>query len=141
MIKDICKDQFLLKQVGRPADVNNEDDVRLANDLLETLTAHADECVGMGANMIGKPVKIIAFQNQETNKYEVLFNPEIIKQEQKYEAEEGCLSLTGKRKAVRYKKIKVKFQDEKGTWKFKTYQAFTAQIVQHEIDHTNGIII
>ena len=91
--------------------------------------------------MIGIPKRIIAFLNQETKKYEVLFNPEIVKQEQKYEAEEGCLSLTGTRKTTRYKKIKVKFQDEKGTWKFKTYQDFTAQIVQHEIDHTNGIII
>ncbi|MBQ0014603.1 MAG: peptide deformylase [Oscillospiraceae bacterium] len=139
MVCDICKDQFLLKQVCREAMVS--EDTELANDLLDTLIAHADECVGMGANMIGKPVRIIAFLNQETDKYEVMFNPEIVKQEQKYETEEGCLSLVGKRPATRYKKIKVKYQDFKGVWKFKTYQDFTAQIIQHEIDHTNGILI
>ena len=111
----------------------------MAEDLLETLIAHKDGCVGMAANMIGVNKRIIAFDNE--GKYMVLFNPEIIKKSEPYEAEEGCLSLTGTRKTKRWKSIKVQYQNEKFETRFKTFTGFTAQIIQHEIDHCEGILI
>ena len=136
MVREIMKDIEFLSRPSRPA---TAEDLPIAEDLLETLTAHKEGCVGMAANMIGESVRIIAFDNE--GKYSVMFNPEIIKKSGPYEAEEGCLSLTGKRKAKRYQSIKVQYQNEKMETRFKTYTGWTAQIIQHEIDHLSGIII
>ena len=136
MIQEICKDVLFLARKSEPA---TPEDLPAAADLLETLEAHADGCVGMAANMIGVAKRIIAFDDEGT--YRVLFNPEIIKKSGPYEAEEGCLSLTGTRKAKRWQTIKVKYQDEQFRERFKTWTGWPAQIIQHEIDHCEGIII
>ena len=138
MIQPIMKDEFFLAQKSVPA-VNCEDDIQVARDLLETLEAHKDGCVGMAANMIGVAKRIIAFDNEGT--YMVMFNPEIIKTAQPYETEEGCLSLSGIRKTKRYRSIKVQYQNEDFAVRLKTFTGWTAQIIQHEIDHCNGILI
>ena len=138
MIRPIMKDESFLSQKSVPA-VNCEEDIQIAHDLLETLEAHKEGCVGMAANMIGVSKRIIAFDNEGT--YMVMFNPEIVKSSDRYEAEEGCLSLTGTRKTKRWKSIKVQYQDEQFQPRFKTFTGWTAQIIQHEIDHCNGIII
>ena len=132
------KDEFFLAQKSVPA-VNCEEDIQVARDLLETLEAHKEGCVGMAANMIGVSKRIIAFDNEGS--YMVMFNPEIVKYSDRYEAEEGCLSLTGTRKTKRWKSIKVQYQNEQFQTRFKTFTGWTAQIIQHEIDHCNGIII
>ena len=136
MIREICRDETFLTQKAEPA---TADDVGVAEDLLKTLIAHKDGCVGMAANMIGVNKRIIAFDNE--GKYMVLFNPEIIKKSNSYETEEGCLSLTGTRKTKRWKSIKVQYQNEKFETRLKTFTGFTAQIIQHEIDHCEGILI
>ena len=138
MIQLIVKDVIFLAQKSVPA-VNCEEDIQVARDLLETLEAHKEGCVGMAANMIGVSKRIIAFDNEGT--YMVMFNPEIVKSSDRYEAEEGCLSLTGTRKTKRWKSIKVQYQNEQFQTRFKTFTGWTAQIIQHEIDHCNGIII
>ena len=138
MIWPIMKDIIFLAQKSVPA-VNCEEDLQVARDLLETLEAHKEGCVGMAANMIGVSKRIIAFDNEGT--YMVMFNPEIVKSSDRYEAEEGCLSLTGIRKTKRWKSIKVQYQSEQFQTRFKTFTGWTAQIIQHEIDHCNGIII
>ena len=122
------------------SEVATKEDLQVAEDLLDTLTAHKDGCVGMAANMIGVRKRIIAFDNEGT--YMVMFNPEIIKKSEPYETEEGCLSLLGgPRKCKRYKTIKVKWQTAEMQIRIKTFTGFTAQIIQHEIDHCNGILI
>ncbi|HIT25348.1 MAG TPA: peptide deformylase [Candidatus Enterenecus avicola] len=136
MIRDICKDETVLSQKAEPA---TPDDVPIAADLLETLEHHKEGCVGMAANMIGVNKRIIVFDNQGT--YLVMFNPEIVKRSQPYQAQEGCLSLTGTRTARRWKTIKVRWQNEKFQERLKTFTGWTAQIIQHEIDHCEGIII
>ena len=136
MIKEIIHDTFILQMRSQTA---GEGDLQTAIDLLDTLKANAEHCVGMAANMIGVSKRIIAFNDNGV--YTVMFNPEIIKCSGAYEAEEGCLSLSGTRKARRYKSIKVKFENEKLQSRVKTYTDFTAQIIQHEIDHCNGILI
>lgn len=136
MIREICKDPILLFRKAEPAAL---EDVELAGDLLDTLKAHKDGCVGMAANMIGVCKRIIAFENQGS--YMVMFNPEILKKSQPYEAEEGCLSLPGSRKTTRYQVIKVRWQNEKFQERIKTFSGWTAQIIQHEIDHCEGILI
>lgn len=136
MIRPVMHDPIFLAQKSVPATV---DDLPVAQDLLDTLIAHKDGCVGMAANMIGVLKRIIAFEDEGT--YTVLFNPEIVKCAQPYEAEEGCLSLPGVRKAKRYKSIKVQYQNSQFQTRFKTYTGWTAQIIQHEIDHCNGILI
>ena len=136
MVRDIIKDEFFLSLKSSPA---TEADLDLACDLLETLKANKAGCVGMAANMIGVSKRIIAFEND--GGYTVMFNPEIIKSSGPYEAEEGCLSLTGTRKTKRFKTIKVQYRNEKLQMRFKTFTGFTAQIIQHEIDHCDGIII
>ena len=138
MIQPIMKDVIFLAQKSVPA-VNCEEDTQVAHDLLETLEAHKEGCVGMAANMIGVSKRIIAFDNEGT--YMVMFNPEIVKSSDRYETEEGCLSLTGTRKTKRWKSIKVQYQNEQFQTRFKTFAGWTAQIIQHEIDHCNGIII
>ena len=136
MIRDICKDAVLLAQKSTPA---TADDLALAQDLLDTLIAHRDGCVGMAANMIGVTKRIIAFEHD--GRYEVMLNPVIIKRAQPYEAVEGCLSLTGRRKTTRYRTIKVQWQNEKLQTRLKTFTGFTAEIIQHEIDHCEGVLI
>ena len=136
MVREIMKDQFFLSMKSAPATM---EDLDIARDLLETLEANAAGCVGMAANMIGVAKRIIAFYNEGT--YMVMFNPEIVKQDGPYTAEEGCLSLPGVRSAKRYRSIKVKYQNEAFQTRFKTFSGWTAQIIQHEIDHCNGILI
>lgn len=136
MIQPIMKDVTFLSQKSDPA---TPDDLQTAQDLLDTLEANAAGCVGMAANMIGVKKRIIAFDNDGT--YMVMFNPEIIKRSGRYQTEEGCLSLTGVRPAERYQSIKVKYQNRDFQVRFKTFTGWTAQIIQHEIDHCEGIII
>ena len=136
MVLEICKDEAFLAQKAEPA---TADDLVVAQDLLETLTAHKDGCVGMAANMIGVNKRIIAFDNEGA--YMVMFNPVIVKQSGIYEAEEGCLPLTGTRKTKRFQTIKVQWQNEKFQTRLKTFTGWTAEIIQHEIDHCEGIII
>ena len=136
MIRDICKDEAFLAQKAEPA---TPDDLQIAADLLETLEYHKDGCVGLAANMIGVNKRIIAFDNE--GEYMVMFNPVIVRQSGPYEAEEGCLSLTGTRKTKRFQTIKVQWQNEKFQTRLKTFTGWTAEIIQHEIDHCEGIII
>ena len=136
MIRPIMRDEAFLAQkavLATPADLE------LADDLLETLQANKAVCVGMAANMIGVNKRIIAFDDDGT--YTVMFNPEIVKRSGPYEAEEGCLSLFGRRKAKRFRSIKVQYQNRQFQTRFKTYTGWTAQIIQHEVDHCNGILI
>ena len=130
------RDEAFLSQKAEPATL---EDLPVAQDLLDTLTAHKAGCVGMAANMIGVCKRIIVFDNE--GKYTVMFNPEIIKKSGSYEAEEGCLSLTGIRKAKRWQSIKVQYQNEQFQIRFKTFTGWTAQIIQHEIDHCEGVLI
>ena len=136
MIRDICKDETFLAQKAEPA---TPDDLSIAADLLETLEHHKAGCVGMAANMIGVNKRIIAFDNEGT--YMVMFNPEIIKQSGPYEAEEGCLSLIGVRKTTRYEEIEVEYEDMNFKKQHQKFSGWTAQIIQHECDHLEGIII
>ena len=136
MIRDICKDEFFLSQKAEPATAT---DLGVAQDLLDTLIAHRDGCVGMAANMIGVNKRIIAFDNNGA--YMLMLNPEIIKKSAPYDAEEGCLSLTGTRKTKRYQAIKVQWQNEQFQTRIKTFTSWTAQIIQHEIDHCEGFLI
>ena len=136
MIQEICKDEKFLAQKAEQA---TPDDIQTATDLLETLEAHKDGCVGMAANMIGAAKRIIAVEGEDG--YLVMFNPVILKKSGPYETEEGCLSLTGTRKTKRFQTIKVQWQNEKFQTRIKTFTGWTAQIIQHEIDHCNGIII
>ena len=136
MIRPIEKDPFFLGRKSRPA---TAEDLPIVRDLLDTLTAHREGCVGMAANMIGQAVRIIAFDNEGSCM--AMLNPEIIKSAELYEAEEGCLSLPGIRKTKRYRSIKVRYQNEQMQTRLKTFTGWTAQIIQHEIDHCSGILI
>ena len=136
MVRPIMKDPLFLARKAEPATAA---DIPVAQDLLGTLAAHKDGCVGMAANMIGVNKHIIAFDNEGT--YMVMYNPEIIKTAQPYNTEEGCLSLDGVRPTRRYKSIKVRYQNEAFQVRLKTFTGFTAQIIQHEIDHCEGILI
>lgn len=136
MVREIIRDTAFLSQRAEPATMA---DLSVADDLLETLEAHKDGCVGMAANMIGINKRIIAFEGN--GEYMVMFNPEIIKRSDPYEAEEGCLSLDGIRKTKRWKSVKVRYQNRDFNIRFKTFTGFTAEIIQHEIDHCDGIII
>ena len=136
MIKEINRDIFLLSQKSAPA---TENDRQTGEDLLETLIANSERCVGMAANMIGVNKRIIAFDN--IGEYMVMFNPVIVKCSGPYEAEEGCLSLSGTRKAKRFQAIKVRWQNEKFQTRLKTFTGWTAEIIQHELDHCQGILI
>ena len=136
MIQPICKDVFFLSRPSRPAQI---EDSAIAADLLDTLQANRERCVGMAANMIGQAVRIIAVDNG--GEIQLMYNPEILKREGAFETEEGCLSLMGTRKTTRYRKIKVRYQNEAFQTRIKTFQDFTAQIIQHECDHLEGKII
>lgn len=136
MIRDICRDETFLAQRAERAGL---EDLETARDLLDTLTAYKESCVGMAANMIGVNKRIIAFDNE--GEYMVMLNPVIVKQSGPYETEEGCLSLTGRRKTKRFQTIKVQWQNEKFQPRIKTFSGWTAEIIQHELDHCDGIII
>ena len=136
MIKSIVHDPLFLAQKSLPA---TPADAAVAQDLLDTLAAHADGCVGMAANMIGVSKRIIAVEAAEG--YLVLFNPVILKKSGAYEAEEGCLSLEGVRKTKRWQTIKVQYQTPEGKPRIKNFTGWTAQIIQHEVDHCDGILI
>ncbi|MBM6717585.1 peptide deformylase [Gemmiger formicilis] len=136
MVREICREQSFLAQKAEPA---TPADLPVAVDLLETLEHHKDGCVGMAANMIGVNKRIIAFDND--GHYMVMFNPEILRKSGPYETEEGCLSLTGVRPTKRWKTIKVQWQNENFQSRVKNFSGWTAQIIQHEIDHCEGILI
>lgn len=137
MVKEIVHSPILLAAKSEPAVAA---DLQTVQDLLDTLSAHADECVGMAANMIGVRKRIIAFDNMGV--YMTMLNPEIIEKSEPYEAEEGCLSfLGGPRKCLRYRKITVKWQTGGFRTVTKAFSGRTAQIIQHEIDHCDGILI
>ena len=137
MVQEIVHDPILLAIKSVPA---TKEDLSDATDLLDTLLAHRESCVGMAANMIGVCKRIIVFDNEGTPM--VMINPEIIRQTGEYETEEGCLSLLGgPRKTRRYKKIKVRYQTLDFQTRLKSFEGWTAQIIQHEIDHCNGILI
>ena len=136
MIKPIMKDPIFLAQKSAPA---TAEDLPVAQDLRDTLAAHRDGCVGMAANMIGVARRIIVLDNDGVTM--TMLNPEIIKCSEPYQAEEGCLSLEGTRKTKRYRKIKVRYQNEQFQTRLQTFTGWTAQIIQHELDHCNGILI
>ena len=136
MVREICRDTFFLAQKAAPAAA---DDLGAAQDLLDTLAAHRDGCVGMAANMIGVNKRIIAVDCDGA--YLLMLNPVILKQSGAYEAEEGCLSLAGTRKTKCYRSIKVQWQNEEFQTRIRTFTGWTAEIIQHEIDHCEGVLI
>lgn len=137
MIRDIVSDRFLLNQKGKEA---TRDDLDVVRDLLDTIKFHEDNCVGMAANMIGVNKRIIVVK--EKDDYLVMLNPEIIKfSKERYKTKEACLSLSEEKEVTRYQQIKVKYLDINFKQKIKTYNGFIAQIIQHEIDHCNGIVV
>ena len=143
MIKELMHDPIFL--AGK-SEIATKEDLQVAQDLLDTLIAHKEDCVGMAANMIGVRKRIIAFldENGRVPTYTVMLNPEIIKKDGAYDTEEGCLSLLGgpgPRPCKRYKSIKVKYQTTELQTRIKTYTGWTAQIIQHEIDHCDGVLI
>lgn len=137
MVKELMHDPVFLAQKSAPA---TREDLETARDLLDTLKAHRETCVGMAANMIGVCKRIIAFDCDGS--YMVMLNPEIIKQTGPYETEESCLSLLGSpRKCGRFRKIKVRYETTDFQVRLKTFEGWTAQIIQHEVDHCNGVLI
>ena len=137
MVRELMHDPIFLARKSAEA---TKEDLQTAQDLLDTLNAHREGCVGMAANMIGVCKKIIVFD--DGGKLSLMLNPEIVKASGEYETEEGCLSLLGgPRKTKRFQKIKVRYQTEQFQIRMKTFEGFTAQIIQHEIDHCNGILI
>lgn len=137
MVRELVHDPIFLAQKSEPA---SKEDIQVARDLLDTLAAYRKTCVGMAANMIGVSKRVIAFDNEGTSM--VMLNPEIIKGTGEYETQESCLSLLGgPRKTKRYQKIKVQYQTVDFQIRLKTFTGWTAQIIQHEIDHCNGVLI
>ena len=137
MVRELVHDPILLARKSVPVGV---EDLETARDLLDTLTAHKESCVGMAANMIGVCKRIIVFDNEGS--FMTMLNPEIVSSAGEYETEEGCLSLLGgPRKTKRFRKIKVRYQNLQLQTRLKTFSGWTAQIIQHEIDHCNGILI
>ena len=137
MVKELMHDPLFLARKARAA---TKEDLFVGQDLLETLLAHRATCVGMAGNMIGEAVAVIAFFDGDSPV--VMYNPEILKAEGEYETEEGCLSLRGgPRKCKRYQKIKVRWENEQFQKRIKTFTGWTAQIIQHEVDHCNGVLI
>ncbi len=138
MVQKIMKDEAFLSQASTAA---TEEDKQVAQDLLDTIAEFSYDCVGMAANMIGVLKRVIVIENQETGDYQVMYNPEILKASDRYQTEEGCLSLIGGKKTMRYEKIKLQYQNEEFQVRIKTFTGFTAQIIQHQIDHCNGVVI
>ena len=137
MVRELMHDPLFL---GRKSRAATKEDLAVGQDLLETLVAHKETCLGMAGNMIGETVSVIAFFDGATPV--VMYNPEILKAEGAYETEEGCLSLLGDpRKCKRHQKIKVRWDNEKFQKRIKTFTGWTAQIIQHEVDHCNGVLI
>ena len=137
MVRELMHDPLFL---GRKSRAATKEDLPIGQDLLETLLAHRATCVGMAGNMIGETVAVIAFFDGD--KPMVMYNPEILKAEGEYQTEEGCLSLLGgPRKCTRYQKIKVRWDNESFQKRVKTFTGWTAQIIQHEVDHCNGVLI
>ena len=137
MVKELMHDPIFL---SLKSELATKDDLPVAQDLLDTLTAHKDGCVGMAANMIGAKKRIICFDTEGT--YMTMFNPQILKKSGPYDAEEGCLSLLGgPRKCKRYQTIKVQWQTAEFQTRIKTFTGFPAQIIQHEVDHCEGFLI
>ena len=137
MVQEVMHDPIFLS--GK-SEIATPEDLQIAQDLLDTLAANKDACVGMAANMIGVRKRIIVFDNEGV--YMTMFNPEILKMSDPFETREGCLSLLGDpRPCKRYKTIKVQWQNEKFQTRIKTFTGWTAQIIQHEIDHCNGILV
>ena len=136
MIREICKDAAFLARKAEPA---VPADLALAQDLRDTLAAHRDGCVGMAANMIGVSKRVIIFDDR--GEYRVMFNPVIVRKSGPYQAEEGCLSLSGTRRTKRFESIKVQWQNESFQTRLKTFTGWTAEIIQHELDHCDGILI
>lgn len=136
MIKQIVRDEMFL---SKPSALATAEDVPAAQDLLDTLEANKERCVGMAANMIGVAKRIIVVNDNGC--FLLMFNPEIMKYSGPFEAEEGCLSLEGIRKTKRYKSIKVHYQTSSFQERIKTFKGWTGQIIQHEVDHCNGVII
>ena len=136
MIRPIMRDEAFLAQ---KAELATPEDLQTAQDLLDTLKANKAACVGMAANMIGVNKRIIAFDCDGA--YMVMFNPVIVKKSGPYETEEGCLSLFGRRKTKRWKSVKIQYENEQFQTRLKTFTGWTAQIIQHEIDHCEGIVI
>ena len=136
MVRPLMTDTVILAQKALPADA---DDIAVADDLLDTLKAHEDGCVGMAANMIGVNKAIIVFDNDGTPCE--MFNPVIVYRKGLYLAEEGCLSLQGQRRPRRHRTIKVQWQDRQMQTHVRNFTGWTAQIIQHEIDHCSGILI
>ena len=137
MVKELMHDPLFLARKSRAA---TKEDLSIGQNLLDTLVAHKETCVGMAGNMIGETVSVIAFFDGATPV--VMYNPEILKAEGEYETEEGCLSLLGgPRKCRRHQKIKVRWDNERFQKRIKTFTGWTAQIIQHEVDHCNGVLI
>lgn len=136
MIQPIVKDPIFLAQTSQPA---TAEDLSVGRDLADTLMAHTERCAGMAANMIGVLKRIIVFE--ENGAPVVLYNPRVVKKSDPYRAAEGCLCLEGLREAKRWRSIKVQYQNEDFQVRYKTYTGWTAQIIQHEIDHCDGVLI
>lgn len=136
MIRPIVTSPILLRM---PASDATPEDAAIGQDLLDTLAAHAHECVGMAANMIGQLKRIIVVQDGP--RVRLMYNPRITERSAPYQTEEGCLSLTGTRPATRYRRIAVDYLDEAFRPRSGVFTGYTAQIIQHEIDHCNGIVI
>ena len=138
MVRPIMRDVFFLAQ---PSETATKEDAGIAQDLLDTLRYHREHCVGMAANMIGVSKRVIVFEDEATSKHEIMYNPEIIERSGEFDVMEGCLSLVGKRPAKRYEHITVRFQDLQFKERTAKYSGWTAQIIQHEVDHLDGVII
>lgn len=138
--RPIVTDEQFLNVASQPA-TDTDEDRRIAADLADTLAAHADTCVGMAANMIGERRRIIVFHDEDAGRNMTMFNPRIVAVSGKYQAEEGCLSLAGTRPAVRYERITVVYCSRRFRELTATFEGFTAQIIQHEINHCDGILI
>ena len=136
MVRQIIHDPLFLAQKSEPALLS---DSQIAADLMDTLLANRDSCIGLAANMIGVKKRIIVFFNGPLPM--VMFNPAILRKHDAYQAEEGCLSLTGFRKTTRWQEITVSWQDRKFRKQTGTFKGYTAQIIQHEVDHCDGILI
>ncbi|NEG54681.1 peptide deformylase [Bifidobacterium platyrrhinorum] len=138
MERAIMTSESFLRQ---PSDEATEEDLPVAADLADTLAAHADSCVGMAANMIGVSKRIIVFHDEATGRNMTMFNPVVTAKSGRYETEEGCLSLKGVRPAVRYERITVTYRTRRWREATATFDGFTAEIIQHEIDHCDGILV
>ena len=141
MVRELVHDPIFLGGKSTEATI---EDLAIAQDLLDTLQAHKETCVGMAANMIGVKKRIIAFLDDSGKKaeYRVMLNPELVTSSDVYDTEESCLSLLGgPRKCKRYQKIKVRYQNLQMQVRLQTFTGWTAQIIQHEIDHCNGVLI